>query len=120
MPKKLIELVIWIVMRRKLKSSQCRFTSARLLTRGRFSFTYGVVEARIKVPFGQGIWPAIWMLGENFGEVGWTACGEIDIMENIGRESGIVHGIRARMVEAACIHCRKEHPGLSIIPSSCC
>ena len=70
----------------------CRFTSARLLTRGRFSFTYGVVEARIKVPFGQGIWPAFWMLGENFGEVGWPACGEIDIMENIGRESGIVHG----------------------------
>jgi beta-glucanase (GH16 family) len=70
----------------------CRFTSARLLTRGRFSFTYGVVVARIKVPFGQGIWPAFWMLGENFGEVGWPACGEIDIMEYIGRESGIVHG----------------------------
>lgn len=69
-----------------------RFTSARLLTRGRFSFTYGGVEARIKLPFGQGIWPAFWMLGENFGEVGWPACGEIDIMENIGRESGIVHG----------------------------
>lgn len=70
----------------------CRFTSARLLTLGRFSFTYGVVAARIKVPFGQGIWPAFWMLGENFGEVGWPVCGEIDIMENIGREPGIVHG----------------------------
>jgi beta-glucanase (GH16 family) len=70
----------------------CRFTSARLLTRGRFSVTYGVVEARIKVPFGKGIWPAFWMLGENFGDVGWPACGEIDIMENIGREPGIVHG----------------------------
>lgn len=70
----------------------CRFTSARLLTLGKFSFTYGVVEARIKVPFGQGIWPAFWMLGENFGEVGWPGCGEIDIMENIGREPDIVHG----------------------------
>jgi beta-glucanase (GH16 family) len=70
----------------------CRFTSARLRTRGKFSFTYGVVMARIKIPFGQGIWPAFWMLGENFGEVDWPACGEIDVMENIGREPGIVHG----------------------------
>ncbi|MBI4792775.1 MAG: glycoside hydrolase family 16 protein [Deltaproteobacteria bacterium] len=69
-----------------------RFTSARLNTRGIFSFTYGVVEARIKLPFGQGIWPAFWMLGANFGEVGWPECGEIDIMENIGREPGTVHG----------------------------
>ncbi len=69
-----------------------RFTSARLVTRGRFSFTYGVVEARIKLPFGQGIWPAFWMLGENHGAVSWPECGEIDIMENIGREPGIVHG----------------------------
>lgn len=70
----------------------CRFISARLNTRGIFSFRYGVVEARIKVPFGQGIWPAFWMLGENFGEVGWPECGEIDIMENIGREPCTVHG----------------------------
>lgn len=70
----------------------CRFTSARLFSYRKFSFTYGLVEARIKLPFGQGIWPAFWMLGENFGEVGWPACGEIDIMENIGREPGIVHG----------------------------
>jgi beta-glucanase (GH16 family) len=46
----------------------------------------------MKLPFGQGIWPALWMLGENFAEVGWPACGEIDIMENIGREPGVVHG----------------------------
>ena len=70
----------------------CRFTSARLFTYRKFSFTYGLVEARIKLPFGQGIWPAFWMLGENFGEVGWPACGEIDIMENIGKEPSIVHG----------------------------
>lgn len=70
----------------------CRFTSARLLTHKKFSFTYGLVEARIRIPFGQGIWPAFWMLGENFAEVGWPACGEIDIMENIGREPDKVHG----------------------------
>jgi beta-glucanase (GH16 family) len=70
----------------------CRYTSARLLTKGKFSFTYGVVEARIRVPFGQGIWPALWMLGEDFGPVAWPHCGEIDIMENIGREPNIVHG----------------------------
>lgn len=70
----------------------CRYTSARLLTRSIFTFTYGLVEARIRLPFGQGIWPALWMLGDDYGEVGWPACGEIDIMENIGREPGMVHG----------------------------
>lgn len=70
----------------------CKFTSARLLTRGKFQFTYGRVEARIRIPFGQGIWPAFWMLGANFGEAGWPECGEIDIMENIGREPFTVHG----------------------------
>ena len=70
----------------------CRFTSARLLTQGRFSLTYGVVAARIKIPFGQGLWPAFWMLGNDIGTVGWPACGEIDIMENIGREPGVAHG----------------------------
>jgi beta-glucanase (GH16 family) len=70
----------------------CRFTSARLFTYQKFSFTYGLVEARLKIPYGQGLWPALWMLGDNFAEVGWPACGEIDIMENIGREPGIVHG----------------------------
>jgi beta-glucanase (GH16 family) len=69
-----------------------RYTSARLRTQGKFAFTYGVIEARIRVPFGQGIWPALWMLGEDFGPVAWPHCGEIDIMENIGREPGIVHG----------------------------
>lgn len=70
----------------------CRFSSARLFTHKIFSFTYGLVEVRIKIPFGQGIWPAFWMLGENFGEVRWPECGEIDVMENIGREPGILHG----------------------------
>lgn len=67
------------------------YTSARLLTRGKFAVKFGRIEARLKVPFGQGIWPAFWMLGRDIGTVGWPACGEIDIMENIGREPSTVH-----------------------------
>jgi beta-glucanase (GH16 family) len=67
-------------------------TSARLLTKGKCDWTYGRIEARIKIPFGQGIWPAFWMMGTNIDAVSWPACGEIDIMENIGREPGTVHG----------------------------
>jgi beta-glucanase (GH16 family) len=66
------------------------FTSARIHTQGKFSQAYGRFEARIKVPYGQGIWPAFWMMGDV--SKGWPARGEIDIMENIGREPSIVHG----------------------------
>src|SRR6266496_3209301 len=69
-----------------------KYTSARLKTLGRFSQTYGRFEARIKIPYGQGIWPAFWMLGDDITTAGWPTCGEIDIMENIGREPSIVHG----------------------------
>jgi beta-glucanase (GH16 family) len=68
------------------------FTSARLKTQGLFTQTYGRFEARIKVPYGHGIWPAFWMLGADIPSAGWPACGEIDIMENIGREPAMVHG----------------------------
>jgi beta-glucanase (GH16 family) len=68
------------------------YTSARLKTQGLFSQTYGRFEARIKIPAGQGIWPAFWMLGDDLPSAGWPKCGEIDIMENIGKEPGIVHG----------------------------
>jgi beta-glucanase (GH16 family) len=68
------------------------YTSARLLTRGKFTQQSGRFEARIKLPFGQGIWPAFWMLGDDIGSVGWPNCGEIDIMENRGREPSISHG----------------------------
>ncbi|NOT48783.1 MAG: glycoside hydrolase family 16 protein [Acidobacteria bacterium] len=70
----------------------CQYTSARLVTKGKFDLTYGRFEARIKIPRGQGIWPAFWLLGKNIDTVGWPQCGEIDIMENIGREPSIVHG----------------------------
>jgi beta-glucanase (GH16 family) len=68
------------------------YTSARLKTLGRASWTYGRIEARLKVPRGQGLWPALWTLGTDFSTVGWPKCGEIDIMENIGREPATVHG----------------------------
>jgi len=68
------------------------YTSARLKTIGLFSQAYGRFEARIQIPKGQGMWPAFWMLGNNITSVGWPKCGEIDIMENIGKEPGTVHG----------------------------
>ena len=68
------------------------YTSARLKTKGKFSQRYGRFEARIKIPYGQGIWPAFWMLGDDIEKKGWPDCGEIDIMENIGKEPAIVHG----------------------------
>jgi len=60
------------------------YTSARLTTQGKESFQYGRIDIRAKVPYGQGVWPALWMLGDNFGSAGWPTCGEIDIMELIG------------------------------------
>jgi beta-glucanase (GH16 family) len=68
------------------------YTSARLKTQNLFTQAYGRFEARIKIPKGQGMWPAFWMLGNDISQNGWPKCGEIDIMENIGREPGMVHG----------------------------
>jgi len=68
------------------------YTSARLKTQGKFRQAYGRFEARIRIPYGQGIWPAFWMLGDDIDKTGWPACGEIDIMENIGKEPALVHG----------------------------
>jgi beta-glucanase (GH16 family) len=68
------------------------YTSARLKTQGLFVQSYGRFEARIKIPEGQGMWPAFWMLGQDIPSLGWPKCGEIDIMENIGKEPGTIHG----------------------------
>jgi beta-glucanase (GH16 family) len=71
----------------------CRYTSARLETSGRFDQAYGRFEARLRIPRGQGLWPAFWMLGARCDSIGgWPKCGEIDVMENIGREPAVVHG----------------------------
>jgi beta-glucanase (GH16 family) len=68
------------------------YTSARITTQGLFDQAYGRFEARIKIPRGQGLWPAFWLLGNDVGKIGWPGCGEIDIMENIGKEPSLVHG----------------------------
>jgi hypothetical protein len=69
----------------------CQYTSARLNTASHFTFTYGHVEARIKVSGTQGLWPAFWLLGANFPTVGWPASGEIDVMEHVGRAPNAVY-----------------------------
>lgn len=68
------------------------YTSARLKTEGIFAQKYGRFEARMKLPHGQGMWPAFWLLGDNIETVGWPKCGEIDIMELIGKEPSSVYG----------------------------
>lgn len=68
------------------------YTSGRIESSNKFELQYGRVEARIKIPKGQGIWPAFWMLGSDFMTHHWPECGEIDIMENIGSEPDKVHG----------------------------
>ena len=62
------------------------YTSARILSKGKYSFKYGKIEVRAKLPAGGGTWPAIWMLGDNISTVSWPACGEIDIMEHVGNQ----------------------------------
>jgi beta-glucanase (GH16 family) len=68
------------------------YTSARIKTEGLFQHAYGRFEARIKLPVGQGIWPAFWLLGSDIGTVGWPDCGEIDIMEYLGHQPNRVYG----------------------------
>lgn len=70
----------------------CEYTSARLKTQDRLEFTYGRVEASMKLPKGAGLWPAFWMLGNDSDTVPWPASGELDIMEFIGSEPGVIYG----------------------------
>ncbi|MDJ0645509.1 MAG: family 16 glycosylhydrolase [Flavobacteriaceae bacterium] len=74
------------------KKEDSRYISGRIYSKGKREFQYGKMEFRAKLPSGNGTWPALWMLGSNIQEVGWPSCGEIDIMEHIGRLQNIVHG----------------------------
>jgi len=76
-----------VITARKQAVGGMPYTSARLKTQGLKQFTYGRMEARIKVPLGQGLWPAFWMLGSNISSVSWPKCGEIDIMEQVNADS---------------------------------
>ncbi|MGY1522012.1 glycoside hydrolase family 16 protein [Luteimonas sp. A482] len=70
----------------------CQYSSSRMVTRAKQEFRHGRMEARIRLPQTQGIWPAFWMLGANFDQVGWPHSGEIDIMEHVGSEPTLTHG----------------------------
>ncbi len=67
------------------------YTSGCIMTKGKAHWRYGRIEVRAKLPTGRGMWPAIWMLGADASEVGWPACGEIDIMENVGYDPDLIH-----------------------------
>jgi beta-glucanase (GH16 family) len=80
-----------LIIGRKERFMNADYTSASLVTDGKNSWTYGKITARMKLPGGQGMWPAFWMLGQNIHTVGWPGCGEIDIMEHINNED-LLHG----------------------------
>lgn len=80
------------IIAKKESYSGSAYTSARMVTQNLFSFKYGKIEVRAKLPVGIGTWPAIWMLGNNISTVGWPACGEIDIMEERGSELNKIYG----------------------------
>jgi beta-glucanase (GH16 family) len=67
------------------------WTSARIISLNKAEFTYGRMVFRAKLPEGSGTWPALWMLGEDISTAGWPACGEIDVMEHVGKDPGVVH-----------------------------
>ena len=72
--------------------SGANYTSSRMITKGAEDFKYGRIDIRAALPEGQGIWPALWMLGSNIDQVSWPNCGEIDIMEIVGHEPNKLHG----------------------------
>ncbi len=76
----------------KFNRETAEYTSASLTTRNIATWKYGKIEVRAKLPKGLGMWPAIWMLGNNISQVGWPSCGEIDIMEHVGFEPNSIHG----------------------------
>jgi beta-glucanase (GH16 family) len=87
-----VEDGLLIIEARQEKYEGSYYTSARLKTQGLQEFQYGRIEARLKVPSGVGLWPAFWMLGSSFDGSNWPDCGEIDIMEYVGREPDLVIG----------------------------
>lgn len=87
-----IENGILNIIAKRENFSGSQYTSTRMKTQDKFEFTYGKVEIRAKLPLGGGTWPALWMLGADFPDVGWPTCGEIDIMEHVGNDQDVIHG----------------------------
>jgi beta-glucanase (GH16 family) len=77
---------------RKEQYKGSNYTSTRMKTLGKYSFTHGILEIKAKLPGGKGSWPALWMLGESFPTDGWPGCGEIDMMEYAGKDVDLIHG----------------------------
>jgi beta-glucanase (GH16 family) len=101
-----------VIEARKEAFAEGQYTSASLVTRGKAEFTYGRIEVRAQLPTGTGTWPAIWMLGVNIDTVGWPACGEIDIMENVGFDPDRIH---ANIHTQAYNHVKKTNKGASLL-----
>jgi beta-glucanase (GH16 family) len=100
-----------VIEARKELHLEAQYTSASLVTRGKAEWTYGRIEVRAQLPTGRGTWPAIWMLGVNIDQVGWPACGEIDIMENVGFDPDKIH---ANVHTEAYNHVKKTNKGASL------
>jgi beta-glucanase (GH16 family) len=100
-----------IIEARKSSDPRSKYTSASVTTEGKASWTKGRIEVKAKLPGGRGTWPAIWMLGNSRRSVGWPACGEIDIMENVGYEPDVIH---ANIHTKAYNHVRKTGKGSKI------
>lgn len=96
---------------RKQARENRNYTSARLVTKGKTHWQYGRIEIRAKLPAGRGLWPAVWMLGENRKEAGWPTCGEIDIMEHVGFEKDSIFGT---IHTAAFNHMKKTQKGKKV------
>lgn len=106
-----VENGVLIIESRKEQYEKGEYTSASLHTRGKAEWVYGRIEVRAKLPTGKGMWPAIWMLGINQDKVGWPACGEIDIMENVGFDPNT---ICANIHTRAYNHVKKTNKGSKI------
>ena len=74
----------------ELRKEGKKYTSTRITTKGKKNFKYGYIETRAKLPRGKGVWPAFWMLGKNISKIGWPTCGEIDILEYVGKEPNTI------------------------------
>jgi beta-glucanase (GH16 family) len=86
-----VENGMLVIEGRKESYQGSAYTSASLNTLGKFTFQYGRIEVRAKLPDGLGTWPAIWMMGEDINVIGWPRCAEIDIMEHVAHDPGVVH-----------------------------
>ena len=81
-----------IIEARKETQGGGGFTSASMISKGHAEWTYGRIEVKAKLPAARGTWPAIWMLPKDVGKIPWPKCGEIDIMEHVGYDPGLIHG----------------------------